>query len=144
MQGANSIKNVANSRDACINMVRQKQHGHKQKQGFHSRSQQQQKRRQQQGCQQQHGMPETAWTQTKQRIPQGANSIKNVGNSRDVSNNMVRQKQHGRTQAKTGTSCREPTTLRMSPTAGMPAATWCAKKHGHKQKQGLHAGSQQH
>jgi hypothetical protein len=82
-------------------------------------------------------------------------------------------------QSKTGTSCREPTALRTSATAGMPAATWCArssmgtiknrdfiqgansnknvansrdassnmlrqKQHGHNQKQGLHAGCQQH
>jgi hypothetical protein len=46
MKGANSIKNVANSRDASSNMVRQKQLGHKQKQGLHARSQQQQERQQ--------------------------------------------------------------------------------------------------
>jgi hypothetical protein len=36
MQGANSIEKVSNSRDASSNMVRQKQHGHKQKQGLHT------------------------------------------------------------------------------------------------------------
>jgi hypothetical protein len=39
MQGANSNKNVNNSRDASSNMVRQKQHGYKSKQGLHAGSQ---------------------------------------------------------------------------------------------------------
>jgi hypothetical protein len=76
-------------------------------------------------------------------VIQGANSIRNVANSRDASSNKVRQKQHGRTHAKTGTTYREPTALRTSATAGMPAATRCARNsmEGHKQKQGLHTGA---
>ncbi len=131
-------------RSATAGMVCQKQHGHKQKQGLHAGSQQQQECRQQQGCQQQQGAPETACTQVK-----------------------------------TGTSCRQLTALRTSPTAGMPTATWCTrhsmvtsknrnfmqgvnsiekvtnsrdansnmvrqKQHGHNLKQGLHVGSQRH
>jgi len=48
-------------------------------------------------------------------------------------------------QSKTGTSCREPTATRTSATAGMPAATRCARNSMvTSKKQGLHAGSQQH
>jgi hypothetical protein len=49
MQGANSNKNVSNSRDASSNKMHQKQHGYKQKQGLHAGSQQHLERRQQQG-----------------------------------------------------------------------------------------------
>jgi hypothetical protein len=57
---------------------------------------------------------------------QGTNNIRNVSNSRDA------MQQHGVletewSQSKTGTSCRDPTALRTSPTAGMPAATRCAR-----------------
>jgi hypothetical protein len=120
--------------------------------------------------QKQHGHKQK---QQNRDFMQGANIIKKVSNSR----NGVPETAWS--QAKTGTSCREPTTTRMSATAGMPAATRCARnsmytsqnrdfmqaansiknvtnsrdansnmvhqtQHGNKQKQELHAGSQQH
>jgi hypothetical protein len=157
MQGTNNNMNVAKSRDASSSKVRQKQRGHNPKQGLHAGNQQQHERRQQQQvapetawtqvktetlCREPTaawasptaGMPAAAWwarnrmdTSQNKDFMQGAISNMNVGNSRDASSNMVRQKQHGRSQAKTGTSCREPTALRTSAIAGMPAATWCAR-----------------
>jgi hypothetical protein len=62
------------------------------------------------------GMPAATWcarnsmdTSKNRDFMQGVNSIKNAGNSRDASRNMV-----------------------------------CQKQHGHKSKQRLHAGNQQH
>jgi hypothetical protein len=108
---------------------------------------------------------------------QGVNNNKNVAKSRDASSNIVRQ--ISMVTSKNRDFMQGPLETRMSPTAGMPAATWCArnsmdtsqnrdfmqgtnsirnvansrdasrnmvrqKQHGHKRKQGLDAGSKQH